>query len=200
MIGFSHSAATDMPFSAMLTCAMVPAAVLLGYGAACRENRDSLDRDFAIALPASAKVMAAALFGLFLGYAVLAKGPAAIILSGGAVVCWAAYTRRFYAILRLLHPVAIAVFCAVALPWYVLCALRNPDFLRVFILEHNFKRFLTPEFQHIQPFWYYGGIVLIAFLTLDSRVTVGFGCGSPTASSGRSSVKRDVKLFCSVGP
>ena len=30
MIGFSHSAATDMLFTAMLTCAMVPAAVLLG--------------------------------------------------------------------------------------------------------------------------------------------------------------------------
>jgi 4-amino-4-deoxy-L-arabinose transferase-like glycosyltransferase len=46
----------------------------------------------------------------------------------------------------------------------VLCAMRNPDFLRVFILEHNFKRFLTPEFQHIQPFWYYAGILLIALL------------------------------------
>src|SRR4029077_3963098 len=112
----------DMPFSAMLTCAMVPAAVLLGLVPPAPENRDSLDRDFAISLPESAKVMAGALFGLCLGYAVLAKGPAAIILSGGAVVCWAVYTRRFYAILRLLHPVAIAVFCAVALPWYVLCA------------------------------------------------------------------------------
>jgi 4-amino-4-deoxy-L-arabinose transferase-like glycosyltransferase len=58
----------------------------------------------------------------------------------------------------------IAAFCVVALPWYVLCAIRNPDFFHVFIIEHNFKRFLTPEFQHIQPFWYYAGIMLIAFL------------------------------------
>jgi 4-amino-4-deoxy-L-arabinose transferase-like glycosyltransferase len=163
MIGFSHSAATDMPFSAMLTCAMVPAAVLLGIVPSTRETLES-NRDYAADLSRNAILVTAALFGLFLGFAMLAKGPAAIILSGGAVVCWAAYTRRWTAIKRLLHPVAIAAFCVVALPWYVLCAVRNPDFLRVFILEHNFKRFLTPEFQHIQPFWYYAGIVLIAFL------------------------------------
>jgi 4-amino-4-deoxy-L-arabinose transferase-like glycosyltransferase len=163
MIGFSHSAATDMPFSAMLTCAMVPASVLLGLVPVTSETRES-NRDFALQLSKSATLVAAALFGLFLGYAMLAKGPAAIILSGGAVVCWAAYTKRWRETLRLLHPVSIATFCVVALPWYVLCAIRNPDFLHVFILEHNFKRFLTPEFQHIQPFWYYAGIVLIALL------------------------------------
>ena len=167
MIGFSHSAATDMPFSAMLTCAMIPAAVLLGIVPFAREdsesNRDP-NRDFVANLSKSATFIAAALFGLFLGYAMLAKGPAAIILCGGAVICWAAYTKRWKETLRLLNPVAIAVFCIVALPWYVLCALRNHDFLRVFILEHNFKRFLTPEFQHIQPFWYYAEIVLIALL------------------------------------
>ena len=163
MIGFSHAAATDMPFSAMLTCAMVPGAVLLGLVPLAGDARES-DRDFAAGLSRSATIVAAALFGLFLGYAVLAKGPAALILSGGAVVCWAAYTKRWNNTLRLLHPIAIVVFCVVALPWYVLCAMRNPDFLRVFILEHNFKRFLTPEFQHIQPFWYYAGIVLLAFL------------------------------------
>jgi 4-amino-4-deoxy-L-arabinose transferase-like glycosyltransferase len=165
MIGFSHSAATDMPFSAMLTCAMVPAAVLLGMVPSSKETAESdSDGDYAAGLSKSTTLVTAALFGLFLGYAMLAKGPAALILSGGAVICWAAYTNRWKHTLRLLHPVAIAVFCIVALPWYVLCAIRNPDFLRVFILEHNFKRFLTPEFQHIQPFWYYGGIVLIAFL------------------------------------
>jgi 4-amino-4-deoxy-L-arabinose transferase-like glycosyltransferase len=44
----------------------------------------------------------------------------------------------------------------------VLCSRRNPEFFRVFIIEHNFKRFLTPEFQHIQPFWFYIPILLVA--------------------------------------
>jgi 4-amino-4-deoxy-L-arabinose transferase-like glycosyltransferase len=153
MIGFSHAAATDMPFSGMLTIAMVCAALALGL--AHNQKAPLLPRTPWLAL---------ILFGFFLGLAVLAKGPAGIILCGGAVFFWAIFTKRWRDAFRLLHPVAIASFCLTALPWYILCSLRNPTFFRVFIIEHNFKRYLTPEFQHIQPFWYYLPIVLIAFL------------------------------------
>jgi 4-amino-4-deoxy-L-arabinose transferase-like glycosyltransferase len=153
MIGFSHAAATDMPFSGMLTIAMVCAAVVLGLTRS--ENTPILPRTPWLAL---------LFFGFFLGLAVLAKGPAAIALCGGTVFFWALFTKRWRDALRLLHPAAIASFCLTALPWYVLCARRNPDFFRVFIIEHNFKRYLTPEFQHIQPFWFYGPVLLVAFL------------------------------------
>jgi len=153
MIGFSHAAATDMPFSAMLTIAMVCAAVVVRLTR--NENTPILPRTPWLAL---------ILFGFFLGLAVLAKGPAGIILSGGAVFFWALFTKRWRDASRLFHPSAIASFCLTALPWYILCARRNPDFFRIFIIEHNFKRYLTPEFQHIQPFWYYVPVLLVAFL------------------------------------
>jgi 4-amino-4-deoxy-L-arabinose transferase-like glycosyltransferase len=153
MIGFSHAAATDMPFSAMLTIAMVCAAVVLGLTR--NEHTPILPRTPWLAL---------LLFGFFLGLAVLAKGPVAIILSGGAVFFWALFTKHWRDAFRLFHPVAIASFCLTALPWYILCARRNSDFLRIFIIEHNFNRYLTSEFQHIQPFWYFGPILLAAFL------------------------------------
>jgi 4-amino-4-deoxy-L-arabinose transferase-like glycosyltransferase len=153
MIGFSHAAATDMPFSGMLTIAMVCAAVVLGLTR--NENTPILPRTPWLAL---------ILFGFFLGLAVLAKGPAAIILSGGAIFFWALFTKRWRDAFRLLHPAAIASFSLTALPWYILCARRNPDFFRIFIIEHNFKRYLTPEFQHIQPLWYYVPVLLVAFL------------------------------------
>jgi 4-amino-4-deoxy-L-arabinose transferase-like glycosyltransferase len=151
MIGFSHAAATDMPFSAMLAIAMVCAAVALG-----------LTRDESSPVIPQTPWLALILFGFFLGLAVLAKGPAAIILSGGAVFFWAVFTKRWRDTFRLFHAAAIASFCLTALPWYILCARRNPDFLRIFIIEHNFKRYLTPEFQHIQPFWFYLPILLVA--------------------------------------
>ena len=153
MIGFSHAAATDMPFSGMLTIAMVCTAVVLGLTR--NENTPILPRTPWVAL---------ILFGFFLGLAVLAKGPAGIILCGGAVFFWALFTKRWRDAFHLCHPVAIATFGATALPWYILCARRNPDFFRIFIIEHNFKRFLTSEFQHIQPFWYYGPIMLLALI------------------------------------
>lgn len=153
MIGFSHAAATDMPFSGMLTIAMVCAAAVLG-----------LVRGERTPILTGTPWLALILFGFFLGLAVLAKGPAGIILCGGAVFFWALFTKRWRDAFRLLHPVAIAVFCLTALPWYVLCARRNPTFFHVFIIEHNFNRFLTPEFQHIQPFWYYIPIFLLAII------------------------------------
>jgi 4-amino-4-deoxy-L-arabinose transferase-like glycosyltransferase len=153
MIGFAHAAATDMPFSGMLTIAMVCAAVVLGLTR--NENTPILPYTPWLAL---------LLFGFSLGLAVLAKGPAAVILCGGAVFFWAVFTKRWRDALCLLHPAAIASFSVTALPWFILCARRNPDFFRIFIIEHNFKRYLTPEFQHIQPFWFYLPVLLAAFL------------------------------------
>jgi 4-amino-4-deoxy-L-arabinose transferase-like glycosyltransferase len=169
MIGFSHAAATDMLFSAMLTIAMVAAAVVVRLD---RERNGNIvgGATTGAALPPPSEQadssttpwLALVLFGFFLGLAVLAKGPAGIILCGGSVFLWALFTKSWRDAFRLLHPAAIATFCVTALPWYILCARRNPDFFHVFIIEHNFKRYLTPEFQHIQPFWYYIPIVLIA--------------------------------------
>ena len=166
MIGFSHAAATDMPFSATLTVAMVCAAVIMRL----LPERSSLDgAQRAAPLQGETDVVvkpwiALILFGFFLGLAVLAKGPAGVVLCGGAVFFWALFTKRWRGALCLLHPAAIAAFCATALPWYILVARRNSDFFRIFIIEHNFKRFLTPEFQHIQPLWFYIPVLLAAFL------------------------------------
>jgi 4-amino-4-deoxy-L-arabinose transferase-like glycosyltransferase len=188
MIGFSHAAATDMPFAATLTIAMISAVRLLGLATSSERyassgELSSIKHDFSgaeklankrasapeasessIAATRRSNNLSAFVFGLFLGLAVLAKGPAALILSGGSVLLWAVVTKRWRDAFRCLHPIGVAAFCITALPWYILCARRNPDFLRMFIIEHNFNRFLTPEFQHIQPFWYYAGILLIAFL------------------------------------
>ena len=160
MIGFSHAAATDMPFAGMLTIAMVFAARLLGWS---RYSSASLT---------SSTSFNSLLFGFFLGLAVLAKGPAAIVLSGGAVLLWAAFRSAGATPSAVFIPSPSQAFCLTALPWYILCARRNPDFFRIFIIEHNFKRYLTPEFQHIQPFWFYIPVVLIAFRPVDSSLAV----------------------------
>ena len=165
MIGFSHAAATDMPFAAMLTIAMVFAAQLLNLVPSITPLSQSSEPSTTPVRSSTSLTsftsLNSILFGFFLGLATLAKGPAAIILSGGAVLLWALFTKRWRDAFRCLNPVAVAAFCLTALPWYLLCAYRNHDFFRVFIIEHNFNRFLTPEFQHIQPVWYYVPIFLL---------------------------------------
>lgn len=185
MIGFSHAAATDMPFSAMLTIAMVCAAVALG-----------LTRNESSPVIPQTPWLALILFGFFLGLAVLAKGPAAIILCGGAVFFWAVFTKRWRDAFRLLHPAAIATFCVTALPWYILCARRNRDFFRIFIIEHNFKRYLTPEFQHVQPFWYYLPIASLALLPWTLLLTAPFAEALQTGKQKRERNSAALLLAC----
>jgi 4-amino-4-deoxy-L-arabinose transferase-like glycosyltransferase len=144
MIGFARAASPDMLFAGLLTAAMAVANEMLQK-------------------PRPGPILRVA-FGFFLGAAVLAKGPAAVILAGGATLLWAALSRQWRAPFRFLHPLIIAMFCATALPWYALCAIRNPDFLRIFIWQHNFQRYLTPVFEHRQPFWFYGYILPLAVL------------------------------------
>ena len=154
-IGFARAATPDMLFSAAITLAMAFSTYVLPIGGLkLDDNADDRTREY----------VALGLFGAFLGLGVLAKGPAALILAGGAVAIWAAATREWRAAFRLAHPMAIVTCLLVALPWYVVCALRNPDFLHVFIFQHNFERYLTPMFQHIQPFWFYVPIALLALI------------------------------------
>jgi len=157
-IGFSRAATPDMLFCSSIALAMAcAAAVLNGRGfltCASPSNGPASQTDLRPLL----------LWGAFLGAGVLAKGPAALILAGGAIALWAMSTHRWRAAIRLAHPLAIGAFCIVALPWYVVCSIRNPQFLRIFILQHNFERYLTPVFMHRQPVWFFIPIFLLALL------------------------------------
>jgi 4-amino-4-deoxy-L-arabinose transferase-like glycosyltransferase len=103
-------------------------------------------------------------FGFFLGAATLAKGPAAIVLAGGAISLWALLAGQWKRAFRVASPLAILAFLLTAVPWYAMCAARNPDFLRTFFLLHNFERFVTPVFHHVQPFWFFLPIMVLTIL------------------------------------
>ncbi|HJY88553.1 MAG TPA: glycosyltransferase family 39 protein [Candidatus Acidoferrales bacterium] len=148
VFGFARAATPDMLFSAALAGAMVAASYLI-WGAASRVPGDSA---------------AQAALGACLGVAALAKGPAAIVLAAGSSGLWALATGRWRDAFRLMSPVAMVVFSVVALPWYVLCATRNREFVHTFLFTHNLERYLTPVFQHEQPFWFFGPVILIGLL------------------------------------
>jgi 4-amino-4-deoxy-L-arabinose transferase-like glycosyltransferase len=143
-LGFARGASTDMVFSASLAVALAAAVeVILRVREGERPKRRW-----------------EAMLGIALGLAVLAKGPAGVLLAGGSVLVWAAVSGRWRDALRPLHPRVVFWFAVVALPWYVACGLVNPEFVRVFLLGHNVERYLTPVFQHVQPFWFFGPVVL----------------------------------------
>ena len=157
VVGFARAASPDMMFSAALTLAMATSATVL-------RNRGALRAATGTDAEGENDYLALACFGASLGLAVLAKGPAGVVLAAGAIAIWVLATARWRDALRMAHPFAIAVFCWVALPWYVICAKRNPDFIHVFIFQHNFERYLTPLFQHRQPFWFFIPVLILGML------------------------------------
>ncbi len=80
------------------------------------------------------------------------------------IVIFALAMRKPALIRRTLWVPGILLFCAVVLPWYIAVQIRNPEFFRVFILEHNFARFGTNLYHHKEVFWYYLPVVLLGLL------------------------------------
>jgi 4-amino-4-deoxy-L-arabinose transferase-like glycosyltransferase len=100
----------------------------------------------------------------FLALGMLAKGPVAPFLAAVVVSIFAVAKGNYPILRRTLSIRGILIFCAIALPWYIGVQLRNPDFFRAFILQHNLERFSSNLYHHRQPFWFYIPVVLLALL------------------------------------
>jgi len=142
IIGYARAASTDMPLAASFAIGM------LAWWA-WRE---------------SGKRIYLALFYLFIGVGTLAKGPVAPFLAAVIIVLLALLLTEFRLIAKTLWLPGILLFLLVALPWYIAVDLRNPQFFREFILEHNLARFSTNLYHHPEPFWYYLPVTALALV------------------------------------
>jgi 4-amino-4-deoxy-L-arabinose transferase-like glycosyltransferase len=168
VIGFARAASMDMPLAATFTIAIL--AWYTWYESAGKR--------------------CLALFYIFMALAMLAKGPVAPFLAAVIVVIFAAAKGDYRLITRTLWIPGFVLFCAVALPWYVAVQLRNPEFLRVFILEHNLARFGKDVYHHTEPIWYYLPVALLGLVPWTIFVAVAIGESVRACWKGRSEVFR----------
>jgi 4-amino-4-deoxy-L-arabinose transferase-like glycosyltransferase len=98
----------------------------------------------------------------FVGAATLAKGPVAPFMALAILVAFAALRREWSILRRSVWIPGILLYLAMVLPWFLAVQHYNPTFFQQFFLEHNLERFATERYQHIQPFWYYLPIMLLA--------------------------------------
>ncbi len=150
VIGFARAASTDMPLAAMFSISML--AWFAWYESASRRYL--------------------ALSYIFLGLAVLAKGPVALFFALAIVVIFSVAKRDYSPIARSLWLPGIALFALTVLPWYIAVQWKNPEFFRVFILEHNLGRFGKDLYHHTQPFWYYVPVALLGLVPWTMFVSV----------------------------
>ncbi len=107
------------------------------------------------------------LSGLFVGLAVLTKGPVGALLAGLTVgVVWA--VGRFRPLVRGWHlALAAGVVLAVASGWFGLEVWRNgPAFLQEFV-RYQIRLFSTPDAGHGQPVYYHFVVVLVGCFPLS---------------------------------
>ncbi|MGD0547634.1 MAG: glycosyltransferase family 39 protein [Terracidiphilus sp.] len=100
----------------------------------------------------------------FTGVATLAKGPVAPFLALLIVAVFAFLRREWSLMRRSFWWPGVVLYFAMVLPWFIAVQYKNPDFFRVFFLEHNLQRFATNRYEHQQPFWYYLVVVLLAVM------------------------------------
>src|SRR6185437_4766185 len=140
IFGFGRAATTDMTLAAPLTLGLLALHLWLENG----EARF---------LPWCAAALA---------LATLAKGPVAVALAAMVLVGWAACKSDWRVFRRALRIGPIAIFLAIAAPWYIAVEVENPQFFKIFFLQHNLERFATNRFEHPQPFWFYLPVLLLA--------------------------------------
>jgi 4-amino-4-deoxy-L-arabinose transferase-like glycosyltransferase len=152
VIGYAHAASMDMALAASFGVGM------LAWWA-WRESR---------------KRIYLALFYVCMALGMLAKGPVAPFLAAAVVVVFALVARELRVVVRTLWLPGILLFCAIALPWYVAVQMRNPQFFREFILQHNLARFSSNLYHHPEPFWYYLPVTALAFVPWTVFVVAAF--------------------------
>jgi 4-amino-4-deoxy-L-arabinose transferase-like glycosyltransferase len=142
IIGFSRGASTDMQMAAPLAIG------LLGWYAWYETGSKFWLYDIYF----------------FTGLATLAKGPVAPFLALCIIAAFA-FLRREWSILgRSFWWPGMVLYFAMVLPWFIAVQHQNPTFFREFFIEHNLERFATDRYQHVQPFWYYIVVVILAIM------------------------------------
>ena len=133
----------DMSLSGMMTIVLCAVMIAQRDGAGAGERRNW---------------MLACWAGMAL--AVLAKGLIGLVLPGAVLVLYSALSGDLAIWKRLHLGKGLLLFFAVATPWFVLVALRNPEQPYFFFVHEHWERFFLKT-HHREGAWYYFFVMLI---------------------------------------
>jgi len=87
---------------------------------------------------------------------VLSKGLIGLALPGLVMVLWVLWTRQFQRVWRLPWLSGALVFCALALPWFILADHHYPGLIDYLFGTQQFTRYTATGFNNVHPWWFYG--------------------------------------------
>jgi len=96
--------------------------------------------------------------------ACMTKGLVGTVLPGFVVFLWILFTNNWKKLKEILYIPGILVFLAIFLPWHVLAAQRNHDFLYYYFVVEHFLRYTTKLHFRYQPAWFFIPIILAGMI------------------------------------
>jgi 4-amino-4-deoxy-L-arabinose transferase-like glycosyltransferase len=107
--------------------------------------------------------------GIFTGLAVLAKGPVGVVLPLGVVFLFLLWTRQLGRLWDRRLGWGVAAFLLVVAPWYAWVGIDTKgEFLKGFLLTHNFSRYRGTMEGHQGPVVYFLGVLPLGMLLWSS--------------------------------
>ena len=106
------------------------------------------------------------LFDLYFfgAFATLAKGPVAPFMALAIIGAFLALRKELSALRRTIWIPGVILYLAMVLPWYLAVQRRNPQFFREFFIQHILERYTTNIYQHHQPFYFYGVVLILGMM------------------------------------
>jgi 4-amino-4-deoxy-L-arabinose transferase-like glycosyltransferase len=87
--------------------------------------------------------------------ATLSKGLIALVIPGATLVLYSLVTRDGGPWRRLHAASGTLLYLVLTVPWFVLVARANPEFLRFFFIHEHFNRFLSESHNRTGEWWYF---------------------------------------------
>jgi Dolichyl-phosphate-mannose-protein mannosyltransferase/Aminoarabinose transferase C-terminal domain len=141
--GMGHVINLDMAVSTLITCALL--SFLVG----------------SVEQPGYKRRFAMWAFFVFSALATLTKGLIGIVIPAMVIGTWVLILDEWNILTTLYLPSGVSLFLLIAAPWHVLISRANPDFLRSYLFDEHFQRYLTkPEGPFEQP-WAYIPVLLL---------------------------------------
>jgi len=103
---------------------------------------------------------------IFLGFAILVKGPVAFVLALLTITSFLFCQKNWKTLLSKINPKkGLLITTLISLPWYVLELLKEgKPFWDNFFGYHNFQRYTSVVNNHAEPFWFFLYIMILASL------------------------------------
>ena len=104
----------------------------------------------------------------FMGLSVLTKGPVGIVLPLAIILLHLIATKNWLEIFNLKIFQGGIIFLLITVPWYgMMYNLHGMDFIETFLGFHNVTRFLSPEHESGQIWYYYLPVLCLSLIHIS---------------------------------